>query len=104
MTKNKINWKVRFANKKWLTGFCVFVIGVVYQAADQLGFVPPFAQDQLVNFVTLAISLAFGAYSGVMDPTTHGLGDSELSLTYDKPRKHFADQSGDVEAIAKEGE
>lgn len=104
MKNKKVNWQVRFANKRWLTGFCVFIVGVAYQAADQFGIVPPFPQDQIVSFLTLGISLFFGAYTGVIDPTTEGTGDSELALGYTEPRKHFAGQSGDVEAIAKEGE
>lgn len=80
----KINWKVRFKNKVWLTAFLVAVIAFVYQILGIIGITPPITQDTLaaVGFALIDLLVMVGV---VVDPTTPEFGDSERALGYTVP-------------------
>lgn len=81
----KINWKVRFRNKTWLLTFIAAVLTLVYRALNVLGIAPHVAQDQLVELATMLVGILV-LLGVVIDPTTKGGSDSELAMTYKKPR------------------
>ena len=81
----KINWKVRFRNKTWLLTFIAAVLTLVYRALNVAGITPHIAQEELVELATMLVSILV-LLGVVIDPTTKGGSDSELAMTYKKPR------------------
>ena len=81
----KINWKIRFKNKTWLLTFIAAVLTLVYRALNIAGITPHVAQEQLVELVTMLVGILV-LLGVVIDPTTKGGSDSELAMTYKKPR------------------
>ena len=71
-----INWKVRFKNKLWLTTFIFTIIAFIYQVLGMFDIVPPVSE----NAITQVIGV-------VVDPTTSGVSDSELAMTYTEPKE-----------------
>lgn len=84
--KNMINWTVRFKNKTWLLTMAGVLIAFVYQVAGLLGFVPPIAQDQVVQLIGIVVNMLV-AIGVVQDPTTAGISDSTRALQYNQPNK-----------------
>lgn len=74
-----INWKLRFKNKATL----IAIASTVILLAQQLGLKLPDNIADVVNTV-LTLLVLLGV---VNDPTTAGLKDSEIALTYDKPKE-----------------
>lgn len=81
----KINWKIRFKNKTWLLTFIAAVLTLVYRALNIAGITPHIAQEQLVELATMLVGILV-LLGVVVDPTTKGGSDSELAMTYKKPR------------------
>lgn len=81
----KINWKIRFKNKTWLLTFIAAVLTLVYRALNIAGITPHIAQEQLVELATMLVGILV-LLGVVIDPTTKGGSDSELAMTYKKPR------------------
>lgn len=77
----RINWKVRFGNKVWLRLFIVAVLGLAYKAMATFGIAPKIEQQALMDLfdMLLGILLLLGV---IVDPTTKGVGDSDLAMTY----------------------
>ena len=82
----KINWKVRLQNKTWLLAMAAALLAFVYQLLGLLGITPAVSQDQIAQLVGLAINVLV-ALGVVVDPTTHGVTDSEQAMTYTSPKK-----------------
>lgn len=81
-----INWKLRFQNKTTLTAIVLAVIALVYQVLGIFGIVPAVSQDTIVQLAGAVINL-FVLLGIVVDPTTHGITDSERAMGYDTPHK-----------------
>lgn len=81
----KINWRVRIRNKTWLLTFIPAVLTLVYRALNVLGIAPHIAQEQLLELATMLVGILV-LLGVVIDPTTKGGSDSELAMTYKKPR------------------
>lgn len=80
----KVNWKVRFKNKIWLTSFFAAILTFVYTILGMFDVYPEVTQNdvgEIVNSVLMFLSLV----GVIQDPTTDGLGDSLRALAYDKP-------------------
>lgn len=77
----KINWKVRFRNKTWLSAVLALVIGFVYDLLAMLEVIPALSEDWLLSVVQMALTL-LTALGVVMDPTTAGAGDSQRAMEY----------------------
>ena len=77
----RINWKVRFRNKVWLRLFIVATLGLAYKAMATFGIAPKIEQQALIDLfdMLLGILLLLGV---ITDPTTKGIGDSDLAMTY----------------------
>ena len=83
----KINWKVRIKNKNfWITIIpatllLVQVVLGVFGVTIDIG--------EIGNRLLAVVNAAFGVLSllGIVtDPTTKGVSDSELAMTYEKPK------------------
>ena len=73
-----MNWKLRFKNKTVLVAFVGTVITFVYQILGIIGITPAITQDTITQLVGLIINVLVSV--GVLvDPTTPGIGDSELA-------------------------
>ena len=83
-----INWKVRIKNKNfWLAIIpaiiiLIQVIAAVFDIRLDLGAM----SDKLIAVVN-AVFVVLAILGIVADPTTEGVGDSKLALTYEEPKK-----------------
>ena len=82
----KINWKIRFKNKVWLTSFVGVVVGFIYQLLAMFGIVPVISEDNLLELLGMLITLLAGL-GIIVDPTTKGVSDSDRAMTYGKDDK-----------------
>lgn len=81
-----INWKVRFKNKLWLTTFVFTIIAFIYQVLGMFDIVPPVSENALTQAIGYVINILV-AIGVVVDPTTSGVSDSELAMTYTEPKE-----------------
>lgn len=82
-----INWKVRFKNKTFWLAFVPALLLLAQQICALVGVTIDIAglSAQLVAIIeTVFVLLALLGI--VTDPTTAGVGDSKLAMTYDKPK------------------
>lgn len=84
MEKKKINWKVRFKNKIWLTAFISLIVGFVFDMLALFDVYPAFTQSTIMEIVSKFLTF-LGLFGVIVDPTTEGLYDSERALTYEEP-------------------
>ena len=83
-----INWKVRLKNKTfWLALIpalllLVQAVGAVFDLTLDLSEMG----DKLLTVVNTLFAV-LATLGVVTDPTTSGIGDSALALTYDEPKK-----------------
>lgn len=90
-----INWKVRLKSKAFWVAIIPALLLLVQAVAVVFGFSLDFTKlsGQLIAVVD-AIFVILVLLGIAVDPTTKGLSDSKLALTYDKPRddrQKFAD-------------
>ena len=82
----KSNWKVRFKNKIWLTSFVSLIIGFVFSLLRMLDVYPGFTESQVTNIANQILTF-LGLIGVLVDPTTYGINDSNLAMTYEEPKK-----------------
>ena len=83
-----INWRVRIKNKLFWLALIPALLLLVRAVGAVFGYELDFTT--LSDKLTAVVEAVFGllAILGiVVDPTTHGVGDSDLALTYDEPRR-----------------
>lgn len=80
----KINWKVRFKNKVWLTSFISLIVGFVFNILKCFDVVPSVTQNLVMEIVGQFLTF-LGMFGVIADPTTAGLGDSQRALGYEEP-------------------
>ena len=89
----KVNWKVRFKNKVWLGCFFAAIISFIFTMLGMFDIFPSITEDQIMRVVSAI--LTFLSLTGVIvDPTTHGVDDSERAMSYEEP---WVDVEGDTE-------
>lgn len=81
-----INWKIRIKNPVFWATIIPALVGSVYTALGAFGIVPALTESMVLNIVTAVIT-ALTTLGVLVDPTTAGIGDSALAMTYDVPRK-----------------
>lgn len=83
-----INWKVRIKNKAFWLALIPAVLVLVQVCAAPFGYNWDFAglQQQLIAIVN-ALFVLLSVLGIVIDPTTHGIGDSERAMGYEEPYK-----------------
>lgn len=89
----KINWKVRINNPVFWATILPAVVACVYTVLGAFGIVPALTENMVLNIVS-AVLTALTTLGVLVDPTTDGIGDSKLALTYDEPRKDDLEEEG----------
>lgn len=80
----KINWKVRFKNKVWLTTFFSLIIGFVYNILAMFDIFPKVTQHVVTQVVGEVLTF-LGLIGVIVDPTTAGIEDSNRAMSYEEP-------------------
>ena len=80
----KVNWKVRFKNKTWLTMFLSLIIGFIFNILKLFDIVPVVTENLVMNIVGQILTV-LGLFGVIVDPTTAGFNDSERALNYEEP-------------------
>lgn len=80
----KVNWKVRFRNKTWLTMFISLIVGFVFNMLKMFDIVPAFSESLVMNIVGQVLTF-LGLIGVIVDPTTVGIDDSSRAMEYEKP-------------------
>jgi phi LC3 family holin len=80
----KVNWKVRFRNKTWLTMFISLVVGFVFNMLKLFDIVPTFTENLVMNIVGQVLTF-LGLIGVIVDPTTVGFDDSNRAMEYNEP-------------------
>lgn len=80
----RVNWKVRFKNKTWLTMFVSLIVGFVFNLLKMFDIVPVVTESFVMNVVGQVFTF-LGLIGVLVDPTTAGIGDSERALGYSEP-------------------
>ena len=80
----KINWKVRFKNKVWLTSFISLIVGFVFNLLTLFDIVPVVTQNTIMMIAENILTF-LGLIGVLVDPTTAGLNDSIRAMGYDEP-------------------
>lgn len=84
----KINWKVRIKNKLFWVTIIPMVLILAQQVCGLFGVKLEIGilSDQLVAIVGTVFGV-LGLIGIVADPTTNGVSDSNLAMTYEEPKK-----------------
>lgn len=83
-----INWKVRLKNKSFWIALIPALLLLIQAVAYVFGFALDLSElgDKILAVVNALFSVL--AILGIVtDPTTKGVSDSMLAMTYDEPRK-----------------
>lgn len=80
----KINWKVRFKNKTFLTMFISLIVGFIFNMLKLFEVYPSFTENTVMNIVSQVLTF-LGLVGVIVDPTTAGLYDSDRAMGYDEP-------------------
>ena len=83
-----INWQVRIVNKDFWLSLIPAVLLLVQAIGAPLGLVLDFGElgNQLLAIVN-AVFAVLAILGIVNDPTTNGMSDSRLAMTYEQPKK-----------------
>jgi phi LC3 family holin len=84
MVMNKINWKVRFKNKVWLTSFISLIVGFIFNLLKCFDIAPKVTQNMVMEIVGQFLTF-LGLFGVIVDPTTAGLNDSDRAMNYEEP-------------------
>lgn len=80
----KVNWKVRFRNKTWLTMFLSLIVGFIFNMLKLFDIVPSITENTVMNIVSEVLTF-LGLIGVLVDPTTAGLNDSARAMNYEEP-------------------
>lgn len=80
----KVNWKVRFKNKTWLSMFLSLIIGFVFNLLKMFDIVPVVTENFVMQIVGQVLTF-LGLIGVLVDPTTAGLNDSIRAMNYEEP-------------------
>ena len=80
----KINWKVRFKNKVWLSTFLSLIIGFVYNVLALFDVFPAITKNAVMQIVGELLTF-LGLIGVLVDPTTEGVNDSNRAMAYEEP-------------------
>lgn len=90
---NVINWKVRFKNPVWWAQVVLAIFtpilayaGLTAQDMNTWGAVIDLLSEAVTNPYVLGL-VVVSVWNAVNDPTTKGVTDSTLAMSYDKPNE-----------------
>jgi phi LC3 family holin len=83
-----INWKVRLKNKSFWIALIPALLLLIQAVAYVFGFTLDLSElgDKILAVVN-ALFAVLSILGIVTDPTTNGVADSKLAMTYDEPKK-----------------
>lgn len=83
-----INWNVRLRNKKFVLAIISAIILLVQAVGKMFGLHLNLSNlsDNIVDVVNSMFGI-LAVLGVVVDPTTHGISDSDRALGYDSPKK-----------------
>ena len=87
----KVNWKVRFKNKTWLSMFISLIVGFTFNILKMFDVFPAITENTVMNIINEVLTF-LGLIGVLVDPTTAGLSDSNRAMTYVEP---WNDEAGD---------
>lgn len=82
----KINWKLRLRNRVTLSSLIALVIAFVYQMLNMCGIIPKIPMQEVLDAVSILLEILAGL-GIIVDPTTHGINDSDRVMDYVIPNK-----------------
>lgn len=77
----KINWKVRFRNKVWVSTLLATLAAFVFDVLTMLDIAPALTEETVMQAITALLTI-LSALGVVIDPTTSGTQDSDQAMTY----------------------
>lgn len=80
-----INWKVRLKSGPFWMGIASSVIMAVFYILNLCGVAPEITGSQIVDVVRLVLMIP-AAIGIISDPTTKGVQDSKLAMSYTEPK------------------
>ena len=86
-----INWKVRIKNPVFWTTVIPAAVSFVYCVLGAFGVVPALTESMILNLASAVIT-ALTVVGVLVDPTTKGLNDSSMAMTYKAPRADDTDE------------
>ena len=84
MPKN-INWKVRLKSGPFWLGIASAVIMAVFYILDLCGMATNVTAGQIIEVVQLLLLIP-ASIGIISDPTTKGVQDSRLAMSYNRPK------------------
>lgn len=87
----RINWKIRFKNKTWLSMFISLIVGFVFNILKMFDVFPSITENTILSIINEVLTF-LGLIGVLVDPTTAGLSDSNRAMNYVKP---WDDEKGD---------
>lgn len=88
-----INWKVRIKNPVFWMTVVPSGISFVYCVLGAFGVMPALTESMVLNIFSAVIT-ALTTLGVLVDPTTAGIEDSALAMTYSAPRKDDIKEEG----------
>ena len=82
----KINWKVRFKQKVFLTSFISLIVSFVYSMLALFDVFPAVTKNSVLEVVNQVLTI-LGLLGIIVDPTTAGISDSARAMSYEEPYK-----------------
>ena len=82
----KINWKVRFKQKVFLTSFISLIVSFVYSMLAMFDVFPAVTKNSVLEVVNQVLTI-LGLLGIIVDPTTAGISDSDRAMSYEEPYK-----------------
>lgn len=97
-----INWKVRIKSKAFWLALIPALLLTIQTIGAVFGWQPDFGvlQGQLLDIVN-AVFLLLTILGIVVDPTTAGVRDSVLAMTYEEPRQSGTEDAMLIEALGE---
>lgn len=77
----RINWRIRFKNGKWVAMFLGAVVTTGYMICETLGIKVSIPQTDVTKIIMAILGL-LSMLGVITDPTTKGVSDSDLAMTY----------------------
>lgn len=90
-----INWKVRFRHKSFWISLIALISVFLNQIASIFNVDITIMSKQLTD-IAETVLMIFVFLGIVVDPTTHGIKDSDQALTYSAPRKPEEGQQNSI--------
>ena len=91
----KINWKVRIKNPVFWATVLPAAVSFIYCVLGAFEIVPALTESMVLNIIS-AVLTALTTLGVLVDPTTAGMGDSALAMTYSVPRKDDTEEEAAI--------